>query len=92
MKSIIQSSKCCYVCHTRQNLHRHHIIYGSGNRSKSEQYGLTVWLCARHHNMSNEGVHCGNKELDLELKKLAQKKFEETYCKSFLETFGRNYM
>lgn len=92
MKSIIQLPKRCYVCHTTQNLHLHHIIYGNGNRSKSDQYGLTVWLCARHHDMSNEGVHCGNKELDLELKKLAQSTFEKKYHRSFLDVFGKNYM
>lgn len=90
MKSIIQSEKECYVCKTTQGLHNHH-IFGASNRKHSERFGLTVFLCPMHHNMSDYGVHF-NKELDTHLKQLAQLKFEETYNKSFLEVFGRNYL
>lgn len=69
-----------------------HIIYGTANRRLSEKYGLKVWLCAKHHNMSKDGVH-QNRELDLRLKQLAQKRFEEEYPnESFLKIFGRNYI
>lgn len=69
-----------------------HIIYGTANRRLSEKYGLKVWLCGKHHNLSNEGVHF-NKELDRRLKVLAQKRFEEEYPnESFLRIFGRNYI
>ena len=90
MKSIIQSEKECYVCKTTQGLHKHH-IFGASNRKHSERFGLTVFLCGYHHNMSDASVHF-NKELDTHLKQLAQMKFEETYNKSFLEVFGRNYL
>lgn len=90
MKSIIQTEQKCYVCETTQGLHKHH-IFGASNRKHSERFGLTVFLCPMHHNMSDYGVHF-NKELDTHLKQLAQLKFEETYNKSFLEVFGRNYL
>lgn len=92
MKSIIQTEKECYVCHTTCNLQDHHIIYGTANRKQSEKYGLKVWLCQEHHT-GNTGVHF-NKTLDLHLKKLAQEKFNAVYGanKSFLEVFGKNYI
>ena len=54
---------------------------------------MKVWLCPKHHNMSDEGVHF-NRELDLQLKKLAQEYYEANYGDrvDFRETFGRNYL
>jgi len=74
MNSVLQSKKECFVCKTIYGLHKHHVLYGTANRKKSEQYGFTVWLCGRDHNLSNEGVHF-NRELDLELKRLAQEQW-----------------
>lgn len=92
-KSIIQTEKECYVCKTTIGLHKHHIFFGVANRKLSELYGMTVWLCPRHHNMSNEGVHY-NRELDLHLKRLAQEHYEARYGtrEDFRETFGRSYL
>lgn len=91
MKSIIQEQKECYVCKTKYVLHEHHIFYGTANRKLSEKYGLKVWLCGRHHNLSNEGVHF-NHDLDFSIKRMAQKKFEETYQDlDFVKIFGRSY-
>lgn len=89
---IVEDLKHCLVCGTSFNIHIHHCIYGSANRKKSEKYGLIVPLCAKHHNMSNEGVHF-NKELDIKLKQLAQKRFMEVYPnENFLDIFKRNYL
>lgn len=91
MKSIIQTEKQCFVCGQEYGLHEHHIFEGTGRRKQSEKYGMKVWLCGRHHNLSNEGIHF-NKELDLRVKRIAQKKFEETYKDlDFVRIFGRNY-
>lgn len=91
MNSILQENKVCWVCGVNYQLHSHHIFEGFANRKQSEKYDLKVWLCARHHNMSNEGVHF-NKELELKLKRLAQKKFEETHTREeFIKAFGRSY-
>ena len=90
-KSILQTKKECWVCKTTQNLHRHHCL-GGANRKHSEKYGLTIYLCGYHHNLSNEGVHF-NKELDLLVKQMAQKKFEEIYShEQFMKIFKRNYL
>lgn len=92
MKSIIQKQQECLVCRTIHNLHSHHIFYGSSNRKNSEKHGLKVWLCARHHNMSNAGVHF-NKELDLRIKRMAQEKFEETHTREKFRTiFGKSWL
>lgn len=89
-KSIISNEKECLVCKTPFNLHKHHIFFGP-NRKNSEKYGCWCYLCGRHHNQSNEGVHF-NKTLDNKLKKYAQQKFEEAYPEQdFLKIFGRNY-
>lgn len=92
MDSIIQKDKECYVCHTTLCLHSHHIFFGS-NRKNSEKYGMKVWLCGKHHNLSSEGVH-QNRQLDLHLKKLAQERFEAEYGgkNEFLRVFGKNYL
>lgn len=55
--------------------------------------GCWVWLCARHHNMSNEGVHF-NHELDVLLKKQTQRRWEEIYgdTEKFRIIFGKSYL
>ena len=91
MNSLIQKEKECYICKTTLNLHKHHIFEGR-NRNNSEKYGCWVYLCAKHHNMSDEGVHF-NKKLDSQLKIIAQKRFEEVYPdKEFLDIFKINYL
>lgn len=93
MESIIQKEKQCYVCCTTYNLHSHHIFGGTSNRKQSEKYGLKVWLCARHHNMSNEGVHY-NKHLDNHLKQIVQRYYEQHIGtrEDFRREFGRSYL
>lgn len=92
MKSILQEEKECLVCKTTQNLHEHHVFEGTANRKISEQTGLKIWLCAYHHNMSNDGIHF-NKELDLSVKRMAQEKFEETHTREeFRSLFGKSWL
>lgn len=91
-KSIVQKLKQCAVCHTTLDLHEHHIFEGA-NRVHSERYGLTVWLCARHHNMSSEGVH-NCTALDRKLKAIAQRRAMKHYgwsTEDFIKIFGRSY-
>lgn len=90
-KSILSNERECYVCKTTLNLHKHHIFFGP-NRQNSEKYGCWVYLCAWHHNMSNVGVHF-NRLLDVELKREAQKRFEELHGhEKFMEVFGKNWL
>lgn len=94
MKSILQKKKRCLICHTELNLHRHHVFEGTGRRKISEKYGLTVYLCAKDHNMSDESVHF-NSELDLALKQAAQKKAMEHYgwtIEDVIKIIGKNYL
>lgn len=93
MDSVLQREKECYACGTTYNLHSHHVIYGTANRKKSEKYGFKVWLCAYHHNMSNEGVHF-NKPFDLALKAKAQAYFEKHHGsrEDFIREFGKSYL
>lgn len=91
MKSIISNERVCFICGSPFNLHKHH-IFGGANRRLSEQDGLWVYLTGHYHNLSNEGVHF-NKELDLQLKQLAQQKYEETHTREeFMQRYGRNYL
>jgi hypothetical protein len=91
MKSIIQDKKECFICGTTYGLELHHCIFGNANRKLSDKYGLTIWLCHEHHT-GDSGVHF-NKEMDNQIKKLSQERFEEVYgaLKSFVEVFGRNF-
>lgn len=92
MESIIQEHKACWLCGTTQGLHDHHIFYGRANRKLSEKYGLKVWLCGYHHNLSANGVHF-NRPFDLMLKKLAQRRFEQEHTREeFMKIFGKNYL
>ena len=94
MKSIIQSEKECYITKSRDNLHEHHIFFGSGKRKLSERYGLKIWLRSDWHNMADYGVHF-DKALDLQIKQMAQKKAKEHYgwtVEEFIKIFGRSYI
>ena len=91
-KSILQKDKYCYVCGARRGLHDHHIYAGTAKRAISEKYGFKVYLCARHHNMSEFGVHFDNR-LDLRLKRKCQREFERTHSREeFIKIIGKNYL
>lgn len=91
-KSIMQTEKRCYVCGTTYGLHEHHIFYGTANRKQSEKHGFKVYLCGRHHNLSEEGVHFDH-ELDLRIKRDCQSVFEKTHSREeFMSIIGKNYL
>ena len=93
LKSLLSNEPVCYICGTPYNLHRHHIIYGSGRRQLSEKYGLWVYLCGDHHNLSPYGVH-NDRELDTRLKQEAQTAWEAKYGtrEDFIKVFGRSWL
>ncbi len=98
MKSIIQDKKECYLCRylynskNTRNLQDHHIFFGTANRVKSELYGMKVWLCIFHHTEGLGAVH-KNRDYDIILKKIAQRKFEETSTRTdFIKIFGKSYL
>lgn len=90
-KSIITDDlNVCFECGRRADA-IHHCIYGVANRKLSDKYHLVVGLCYNHHT-GQMGVHHGNKELDMKLKRVAQRRFTEVYPElDFLAIFGRNY-
>ena len=80
----------CFVC-GRYGTEIHHVFYGNPNRKWSEKYKMVIGLCYYHHR-GNKGVHF-NRELDLEIKQMAQRRFNEIYPEvDFLAVFGRNYL
>ena len=92
--SIIQKDQRCYICHTTNNLHQHHIIFGK-NRKKCDEDKLVIWLCREHHEGTN-GVHGKNgHNLDIKLKQIAQKEWCKCYNKTkedFIARYGRSYI
>lgn len=87
--SILQDKKECYVCHTKLNVRTHEVYYGR-NRQNSIKDGCCIYLCDKHHNMSDVGIHF-NKELDLKVKKIMEQKWIEYYNKT-IDDFTRRYM
>ena len=70
----------------------HHIYQGTGRRKISEREGFIVPLTPAEHNMSDNAVHF-NRKLDLYLKRLGQKKYEETHTREeFIKLIGRSYL
>ena len=91
--SLIQKDKRCIVCGTTLNIHTHEVFFGK-NRKKSIEDGCCVYLCGKHHNQSNEGVHY-NHDLDLKLKIAMEKAWLKEYDKTiedFIERYGKNYI
>ena len=90
-KSIIQQEKECFFCGAVVDLERHHIFAGTANRKVSEKYGLTVWLCHRHHTGTDGAQY--DKDKNLWLKEEAQKAFESIYSHDeWMRVIGRNYL
>lgn len=91
MKSIIQTKKECFFCHSTNWLEYHH-CFGASNKKNSEKYGLMVWLCHWCHNEPPNGVHHNAVNMR-KLRSIAQKKFEETHSREeFTRLIGKNYL
>lgn len=81
----------CYFTGTPY-CHRHHIFYGP-YRAMSEKYGFVIPIAYYLHENYPDSVHQNpNKGIDLELKQMAQKYFEEYYGtrEEFREIFGKS--
>lgn len=97
-KSIIEKDgSYCYICQMlgdwrTKDLEEHHIMHGTANRKLSEKYGLKVHLCRYHHREGWCAVH-QNRQMDLKLIKIAQKRFEELYGHDeWMKVFMKNYL
>lgn len=91
-KLTLQENKECFFCGETENLHHHEIFFGSANRKKSIKWGLQVYLCGPHHNLSSRGVH-NNHKMDMILKRYGQKVFEMEYGhERWMQEFHKNYL
>lgn len=94
MISIIDhGARACYLCGATSELEVHH-IYLNALRSKSEQYGLKVTLCANCHRHSAFSVH-NCKATRRYLQKIGQITAMEVYGwdnKRFKREFYRDYL
>lgn len=73
----------CFLCMLLENnfqtygyREEHHVFYSGHQRDISEEYGLKVYLCYRHHREGPEAVH-NNKQYRRKLEALGQQAFEE---------------
>lgn len=95
MDSILQKDKTkCFICGRNGGfggLDLHHVYFG-GLRQKSDQLGLTVWLC--HDTCHLNGVH-KNAELNRKLQAYVQGKAMEYYgwtVEDFRKEFYKSYV
>jgi len=85
---MIDDTKVCYFCHSQRNLTVHHCLQGP-NRKNAEKYGLKVYLCFDCH----YSVHNIDDSKVMELRRVAQSKFEETHTREeFMQVFHKNYL
>lgn len=103
-KSIIPgniNNMCNYCGRYVEIPHKHH-IFGAANRKFSEKYGLWVYLCPEHHNMSPHSVHRDKAIMD-KYHQTGQRAFETRYMAihgvgvdearaEFMKIFGKNYL
>ena len=89
--ALIDDMSVCYVC-KKPNPQIHHVFEGTANRKISDRYNYVIPLCMEHHT-GDTGVH-KDKALELHLKRLAQKHFEEHYGsrEDFIKVFGRSWI
>lgn len=89
-RSIISNHKVCLICGKTTDIHRHHIFFNA--RKKCDEWGCWCYLCSSHHNMSKYSVH-HNRSIDLSIKVLCQKKFEELWGHDkFMELFHKDFI
>jgi len=93
VKSVLQGTKECYICHSTYCLEDHHIFFGTANRKRSEKRGLKVWLCDTDHRNGLKAVH-RNRKTDLQLKEMAQTYYEQNIGtrQQFILEFGKSYL
>jgi len=92
--SILQAEKVCYITGSINNIHKHHIYFGSANRKISEDNGFWIYLQGCWHNQSEFGVHGKyGHALDIQLKQMCQAEYEKTHSREeFIKLIGRNYL
>lgn len=98
-KSILRTEKnVCFLCaykygdHSYKYTEKHHILFGAGQRTDSEEEGLTVDLCREHHRDGPEAAHNCRETREL-LCRIAQKEYEKTHTREeWMQKFRKNYL
>lgn len=99
-KSILQEKNgVCFLCallegdiRQQYGLHKHHVFFGTANRKLSEEDGLYVYLCMRHHETGPDAVHT-DKGTRVMLQIYAQEVYEKTHTREeFIKRYGKNYV
>lgn len=96
MKSILQQDESkCYLCGRRDEpLERHHVFFGAF-RQRSEEYGLTVKICAlRCHREGENAVHRNSRvcrSLQRKVQAFAMGYYGWT-MDEWREKFGKSYL
>lgn len=93
MDSILQSEKKCFFSNSTTGLDKHHIYFGA-NRKVSDENGFWIWL---RHDLHIAGSSFrtphNDRNLDLQLKELCQRIYEESHTREeFIALIGRNYL
>jgi len=95
MKTILKTDRgitCCFVCEIEYGLETHHVYMGNPNREISDKNGFTVKLCSTHHREGSQSAH-KNRNLDLTLKELFQRIYEENHSREeFIKLISRSYL
>lgn len=86
--------KCCFMCGSRDRVEMHH-IFGAANRDKSDEDGLTVFLCARCHREGRYSAHGSGETAQLlhavgELMWLRMNPEKDVW--DFARRYGKNYL
>lgn len=99
-KSIMHSkdSGYCYLCallngdYSYKQTEEHHVVFGSGERELSEEWGLKVYLCMGHHREGPDAPH-NNPEIREMLCKKARQYFEINYPdEDWEQIFKKRYL
>ena len=92
MQSIISKTNYCFLCGALAT-DTHHCLMGN-KRKLCDKYGLTVRLSRKCHNKIHNPRNEAEKEMQMYLKRLAQKKYEDQIGnrEDFIKIFGRNYL
>lgn len=88
----------CYLCMKLLGdftvypvVHEHHIFDGP-NRPISEEDGLKVYLCVRHHIMDKDSVHENIDQMRY-LQEVGQRAYEKEHTREqFMDRYQRNYI
>lgn len=99
-KSIMHSKESgyCYLCallngdYSYKQTEEHHVVFGSGQRELSEEYGLKVYLCKEHHKNGPDAPHNNPKIREMLCKK-ARQYFEINYPgEDWEQIFKKRYL